>query len=68
MINNLDKIKEITGMNSKLWETVRQMNIFPISKEFQNIIDTQNRINSIISKIEMPKSLIPNFSKIKSEV
>ena len=37
------------------------MNIFPISKEFQNIIDTQNRINSIIPKIEMPKNLIPNF-------
>ena len=33
MTNNLDKIKEITG-NSKLWETVKQMNIFPISKEF----------------------------------
>ena len=59
--NNLDKIKEISGLNSELWKITKQMNIFPISKEFQNIIDTQNRINSIIPKIEMPKNLIPNF-------
>ena len=61
MTNNLDKIKEISGLNSELWKITKQMNIFPISKEFQNIIDTQNRINSIIPKIEMPKNLIPNF-------
>lgn len=62
MTNNLDKITEIAGINSKLWKLTKHMNIFPISKEFQNIIDSQNRINAIIPKIDLSRNLIPNFN------
>ena len=61
MTNNLHKIKEISGINSELWKITKQLNIFPISREFQNIIDAQNRINLVIPKIDIPKNLIPNF-------
>lgn len=61
MTNNLDKIKELSGINSKLWKLSKRMNIFPVSNELKNLIDTQNKINSIIPKIEIPKDLVPNF-------
>lgn len=67
MGNNFDQIKEVTGMNSELWKLNQKLNLFPISKEFQGIIDTQNRINSMLPRIDFPKYLLPNFDFPKYE-
>lgn len=67
MTNNLDKIIEIAGSNSKLGKLTKHINIFSISREFQNIIDSQNRINAIIPKFDLPRNLITNFDFPKYE-
>lgn len=62
MTNNFDKIKELSGVNSTLWKFTKQMNIFPLPKEVQNMIDTQNRITAMLPKIIVPQNIIPNFN------
>lgn len=61
MTNNFDKIKELSGIDSKLWKLTKQMNIFSLPPGVQNMIDTQNRISAILPKTFVPETIIPNF-------
>ena len=61
MTNNFDKIKELSGINSDPWKLSKQISIFSLPKEFQNMIDTQKRISSMFPKITLPEDVVPNF-------
>lgn len=61
MTNNFDKIKELSGIDSKLWKLTKQLNIFSLPPGVQNMIDTQNRISAILPKTFVPETIIPNF-------
>ncbi|WP_245168839.1 hypothetical protein [Chryseobacterium sp. RR2-3-20] len=61
MTNNFDKIKELSGIDSKLWKLTKQMNIFSLPPGVQNMIDTQYRISVILPKTFVSETIIPNF-------
>ncbi|WP_454059259.1 hypothetical protein [Elizabethkingia ursingii] len=60
MKNRFNTIKELSKKEIKLGNA-KHINFISISQEFQNLIDTQNKINSIFSKIHF-KNLIPTFN------
>ena len=60
MTNNFDKIKELSRINSAPWKLSKQMSIFSLPKEFQNMIDTQKK-SSMFPKITLPEDVVPNF-------
>lgn len=58
----MDKISKLTGMNSKLLEIAKIADKFTIPESVQQIIDSQDKIKSLLPKIEIPTYNFPKFS------